>query len=158
MGHYQKDCLKRRQWFKKKGKCLIKGFVSVCFESNLTEVPSNTWWLDSGATTHISNTMQGFLSIQTINPNEIVVPTIVEPPNNVEQQINGPLLHNEMLTNEQVVEEPQEIVLRRSQEERKFVISNDYMVYLHESDFDIGTSKDPISFSQAIKSVDSINP
>ena len=84
--------------------------------------------------------MQGFLSIQTINPNEIVVPTIVEPPNNVEQQINGPLLHNEMLTNEQVVEEPQEIVLRRSQEERKFVISNDYMVYLHESDFDIGTS------------------
>ena len=61
-----------------------------------------------------------------------------------------------MLTNEQVVEEPQEIVLRRSQEERKFVISNDYMVYLHESDFDIGTSKDPISFSQAIKSVDSI--
>ena len=100
--------------------------------------------------------MQGFLSIQTINPNEIVVPTIVEPPNNVEQQINGPLLHNEMLTNEQVVEEPQEIVLRRSQEERKFVISNDYMVYLHESDFDIGTSKDPISFSQAIKSVDSI--
>ena len=32
--------------------------------------PSNTWWLDSGATTHISNTMQGFLSIQTINPNE----------------------------------------------------------------------------------------
>ena len=30
------------------------------------------------------------------------------------------------------------------------------MVYLYESDFDIGTSKDPISFSQAIKSVDSI--
>ena len=50
--------------------------------------------------------MQGFLSIQTINPNEIVVPTIVEQPNNVEQKINEPLLHNEMLTNEHVVEEP----------------------------------------------------
>jgi hypothetical protein len=70
LGHYQKDCSKRRQWFKKKCKCLIKGFVSVCFESNLTEVLSNTWWLDSMATTHVSNTMQGFLSILTINPNK----------------------------------------------------------------------------------------
>ena len=93
-------------WKKKKGKSLIKGYIYVCFESNLTEIPSNTWWLHSGAATHISNTMQGFLSIQTINPNEIVVPTIVEQPNNVEQKINEPLLHNEMLTNEHVVEEP----------------------------------------------------
>ena len=42
----------------------------VCFESNLTEVPHNTWWIDSGFTTHVSNTMQGFLTIQTISPNE----------------------------------------------------------------------------------------
>ena len=57
-----KDIL--RKWFgKKKGKSLIKCYIYVCFESNLTEIPSNTWWLDSGATTHISNTMQGFLSI-----------------------------------------------------------------------------------------------
>jgi hypothetical protein len=70
LGHYQKDCSKCRQWFEKKGKCLIKGFVSLCFESNLTKVPSNTWWLDFAATTHVSNTMQGFLSIQTISPNE----------------------------------------------------------------------------------------
>ena len=35
-----------------------------------------------------------------ITSNEIVVPTIVEQPNNIEQQINEPLLHNEMLTNE----------------------------------------------------------
>ena len=91
-----------------------------------------------------------------ITSNEIVVPTIIKQPNNVKQQINEPLLHNEMLTNEQVVEEPQEIAFRRSQRERKSAISNDYMVYLHGYDFDIGTSKDPISFSQAIKSVDSI--
>ena len=70
MGHFKKDCPKCRQWFKRIGKSLIKGYISVCFESNLIEVPSNTWWLDSGAITHISNTMQGFLSIQTINPNE----------------------------------------------------------------------------------------
>ena len=30
------------------------------------------------------------------------------------------------------------------------------MVYLHESDLDIGTSKDLVAFSQAIKGVDSI--
>ena len=33
-------------------------------------MPNNTWWLDSGATTHVSNITQGFLSIQTINGNE----------------------------------------------------------------------------------------
>ena len=52
-GHYQKDCLKRKAWFEKKG--IFNAFV--CFESNLSEFPSNTWWLDSGATTHVSNTM-----------------------------------------------------------------------------------------------------
>ena len=61
-----------------------------------------------------------------------------------------------MLTNEHVEEEPKEVALRRSQRERKSAISDDYMVYLHESNFDIGTSKDLVSFSQAIKSVDSI--
>ena len=66
MGHFKKDCLKRKAWFEKKGKpCAL-----VCFESNLTEVPNNTWWIDSGCTTHVTNTMQGFLTTQTTNPNE----------------------------------------------------------------------------------------
>ncbi|GJZ54842.1 retrovirus-related pol polyprotein from transposon TNT 1-94 [Tanacetum coccineum] len=52
-GHFQKDCPKRKAWFKKKG----IHYVEVCFESNLFEVPSNTWWLDYGATTHVSNIM-----------------------------------------------------------------------------------------------------
>ena len=34
----------------------------VCYESNLVEVPSNTWWIDYGATTHVTNLMQGFLT------------------------------------------------------------------------------------------------
>ena len=42
----------------------------VYFESNLYEVPSNTWWLDSGATTHVSNTMHGFLTCQSTNLND----------------------------------------------------------------------------------------
>ncbi|KAL8159417.1 hypothetical protein V2J09_000954 [Rumex salicifolius] len=41
-------------------------YVFVCFESNLIEVPNNTWWIDSGATTHVSHIKQGFRSIQPI--------------------------------------------------------------------------------------------
>ena len=58
-GHMQKDCVKRKAWFQKKG-----NFLSfVCFETNLVDVPSNTWWLDSSATIHISNNMQGYLTL-----------------------------------------------------------------------------------------------
>jgi len=39
-GHFQKDCLKRKTWFEKKGKY---NAYYVCFESNLTEVPHNSW-------------------------------------------------------------------------------------------------------------------
>ena len=37
-------------------------FTLVCSENNLASVPRNTWWLDSGATSKISASMQGFLS------------------------------------------------------------------------------------------------
>jgi hypothetical protein len=65
-GHFQADCAKRKSWFEKKGKPL----ALVCFESNYVEVPSNTWWLDSGSNVHVSNSMQGFLTTRTIKPNE----------------------------------------------------------------------------------------
>ena len=39
-GHFQKDCLKREAWFKKKGN---HNAYYVCFESNLTQVPHNSW-------------------------------------------------------------------------------------------------------------------
>ena len=41
----------------------------VCSEVNLTSVPRHTWWLDSGATTHISVSMQGCLSCR--KPNDV---------------------------------------------------------------------------------------
>jgi len=65
-GHFQKDCIKRRVWFEKKG----EHNAYVCFESNLTKVPHNTWWIDSGCMTYVSNVMQRFLTTRTINPNE----------------------------------------------------------------------------------------
>ncbi|KAM1019856.1 hypothetical protein ACFX2I_041197 [Malus domestica] len=86
---------------------------------------------------------------------QVVVPAHVEPLDNVEQQINDHLLQNEIITNENVVEEPQEIALRRSQGERKRAISDDYVVYLQESDVDIGINKDPVSFSQAVNCIGS---
>ena len=49
-----------------------------------------------------------------------------------------------MVTNEQMVEERQGVTLKRSQREMRFVISNEYVVYLQESNFDIGSSKDPV--------------
>ena len=90
-----------------------------------------------------------------ITSKEIVVPTIVESFDNVEQQINDQSLSNEIITNEPIMEEPQQSTLRKSQRERRPAISNDYVVYLQESDYDIGTSKDPVSFSQAIGCSDS---
>ncbi|RDX94460.1 hypothetical protein CR513_23156, partial [Mucuna pruriens] len=42
-------------------KRLILEAFRESFEINLTFVPTDTWWLDSGATTHISVTMQGCL-------------------------------------------------------------------------------------------------
>ncbi|GKB27658.1 hypothetical protein Tco_0867059 [Tanacetum coccineum] len=50
-GHFQKDCPKRKAWIEKKG----IHYVFVCFESNLYEVLSNTWWFDYGVTTHAFN-------------------------------------------------------------------------------------------------------
>ena len=56
-GHMKKDCPKYAAWRVKKGMILSL----VCSEVNLTSVPRHTWWIDSGATTHISVSMQGCL-------------------------------------------------------------------------------------------------
>ncbi|RDX90728.1 hypothetical protein CR513_27380, partial [Mucuna pruriens] len=44
--HFKNDCSKRKKCFEK------KGIYYISIESNLIEVPNNTWWLDFGATTH----------------------------------------------------------------------------------------------------------
>ena len=52
-GHLKKDCSKYANWRAKKD--MSYNFVSS--EVNLALVPSDTWWIDTGATTHISVTM-----------------------------------------------------------------------------------------------------
>ena len=57
----KKECPKFKVWLEKKGTNLCDLIPSVCFESNFVEICHDTWWIDSGAEIHISNTMQGFI-------------------------------------------------------------------------------------------------
>ena len=45
--------------------------------------------------------------------------------------------------------------LRRSRRSRKSAISDDFIVHLQESDFDVGLGNDPVSYSPAISSDES---
>ena len=56
-----------------------------------------------------------------------------------------------MIHNEPIMEEPQEVTLRRSQRERRPAISNDYVVYLYKTKTNLSINdNDPVLFSQAI--------
>ena len=59
-GHMKKDCLKFKNWLEKKG----TPFTFVCYESNMVSVNHNTWWIDSGSTIHVSNTLQGMENLR----------------------------------------------------------------------------------------------
>ncbi|KAA8532494.1 hypothetical protein F0562_032527 [Nyssa sinensis] len=59
-GHVKKDCPKFQKWLEKKGNQLSL----VCYESNMVDVVYNTWWIDSGSTIHISNSLQGMRNLR----------------------------------------------------------------------------------------------
>ena len=54
-GHMKKGCTKFQKWLEKKGKPIS----FVCYESNVVDVIYNIWWIDSGSTIRVSNTLQG---------------------------------------------------------------------------------------------------
>ena len=84
--------------------------------------------------------------IPSTSLSRVVVPHVVETHNNKEeQQINDPKVNNEP-----IVEQPQEIIFKRSHRDRKSVISNDYVVYLQELENDLSIDNDQISFLEAI--------
>ena len=69
-----------------------------------------------------------------------------------------PLIQNEelCLVHEEQPQQPQEQVsLRRSTRERKSMISDAYVIYLQEHDFDIGLKNDPINVTQVKQSSNS---
>ena len=65
----KKDCLKHREWLAKKGN--FNSFV--CFESNLINFCYNTWWIDSGSTVHVLNTLQGMRNLSMSMGNECYI-------------------------------------------------------------------------------------
>ena len=54
-GHMKKDYVKFQKWLEKKGNSIS----FVCYESNMVDVNHNTWWINSGSTIHITNSLQG---------------------------------------------------------------------------------------------------
>ena len=64
-GHKKKQCTNYHAWH-------AKGtFLNLVFSKvNLTSAPKHTWWIDFGASTHISVSMQGCLSFQKPNYGE----------------------------------------------------------------------------------------
>ncbi|KAL6332289.1 hypothetical protein AAG906_004851 [Vitis piasezkii] len=72
------------------------------------------------------------------------------PPTQVEEPVQ---VHEEVT---QQFQEPQvQVPLRRSTRERRSTISDDYVAYLQEHEFDMGLEDDPISVSQVKQSSES---
>ncbi|CAL9011160.1 unnamed protein product [Prunus brigantina] len=59
-GHMKRNCDRYKRWLDKQKAKGKSDQVNVCFESNAIEISSDSWWLDSGATVHVANCLQGF--------------------------------------------------------------------------------------------------
>ena len=68
-GHIKKDCAKFKAWLSKREPTSNDSLALVC-ESNLSEAPSSSLWLDSGATNHVAFTIQGFINRRKPNQDE----------------------------------------------------------------------------------------
>ena len=127
-----------------------KGYIFYCPTHSTRIVETeNTRFIENGETSG-SEASQNVeikevrvqVPLTSASTSRIFVPYTVEPHNNQEeQQINDPEVNNEP-----IVEQSQEIVLRRSQRERRSAISNDYVIYLQESKNDLSIDNDPVSF------------
>jgi hypothetical protein len=65
-GHYQKDCSEFQKHLTKKGDDIIM-FVD---ESVYLSYVKSSWWIDSGATIHVANSLQGFYTRRTLQRGE----------------------------------------------------------------------------------------
>jgi len=64
-GHKLADCYFRKKKNVDKEGILL--YALACFESNVIDVPPNSWWLDSGATIHVVNSLQGFTCLRKLS-------------------------------------------------------------------------------------------
>jgi hypothetical protein len=61
-GHIRRECTEFKAWLAKKGTNDIISFIDKSF---FTYYSLNTWWIDSGATVHVTNSSQGFFGART---------------------------------------------------------------------------------------------
>ncbi|GJX21506.1 ribonuclease H-like domain-containing protein [Tanacetum coccineum] len=82
----------------------------------------------------------------------ITTPDVVPVFQNQEQYLNNEQTPQEENNLPTQTSEPVGITLNKPARVRKLAIHDDYIVYLQETDFDIGIDNDHVSFSQAIRS------
>nr|CAN75844.1 hypothetical protein VITISV_005150 [Vitis vinifera] len=61
IGHKQANCFKFKNWLekKKKGEIMVVVILNAnMIETNIVDVHANSWWLDTGATIHVTNSLQ----------------------------------------------------------------------------------------------------
>jgi hypothetical protein len=65
-GHYQKNCIEFLKHLNKQG----EDHVTFIDESLFLSYSKSIWWIDSGATIHVTNSLQGFHTRRTIRRGE----------------------------------------------------------------------------------------
>jgi hypothetical protein len=65
-GHYQKNCIEFLKHLNKQG----EDHVTFVDESLFLSYSKSTWWIDSGATIYVANSLQGFHTRRTLRRGE----------------------------------------------------------------------------------------
>ncbi|KAJ9696926.1 hypothetical protein PVL29_008922 [Vitis rotundifolia] len=76
VGHKQVDCFKFKNWLEKKKKGEIVVVVNLnanMIETNIVDVHANSWWLDTGATIHVTNSLQELINKRSLSKHEELV-------------------------------------------------------------------------------------
>ncbi|CAL9015427.1 unnamed protein product [Prunus brigantina] len=72
-GHMKKECRRYKRWLDKQKAKGNTDQILVCFESNLVDFSCDSWWLDSGASIHVTNSLQGFIRKRPPSKDEVKV-------------------------------------------------------------------------------------
>lgn len=53
---------KFKAWLDNKKKAKGNALVYVCYETNLIDMPKDSWWIDSGVTIHVTTSLQDLMN------------------------------------------------------------------------------------------------
>nr|CAN83337.1 hypothetical protein VITISV_004574 [Vitis vinifera] len=70
IGHKQANCFKFKNWLEKKKKCEIVVVVYLnanMIETNIVDVHANSWWLDTSAIIHVTNSLHEMTNKRSLN-------------------------------------------------------------------------------------------